>query len=374
MAANLATDANGNSMIASFRQTPWHKQGVVFQEEVTGDKMLELAHLDWSVFENPIKMKTGIMSKKATGWDDNSDSPIYTNILDNESDKEIPGIKGVYRSDTGMPLGVVGEDYKTFQNHQMIELFEKLANGHKIVYEVAGGLGAGETVWCLARIPDLKLDIGGDELNSYMLISNGHIGNRTLTVYPTTVRVVCQNTIRIADQKFRDNRGKKTGKKQDVHNGYAIRHTSNMDKAVDQVAKAYNEILTDINLTKEMFEAMMKVPVNTEIKNSFFNFIVDPKKDESETAKELSKRGETMRANKIDALNNLFESPTNKTTASNGTVWGLYNSVVEFIDFDRGTRCSEGKEESACKFESAMFGSGAALKDIAFIKALELIA
>jgi phage/plasmid-like protein (TIGR03299 family) len=301
--------------------------------------------------------------------------PVYGHVLDNESDRVIEGIKGVYRADTGMPLGVVGEDYNVFQNHQMISLFEKLANGHKITYEVAGGLGAGETVWVLAKIEDLKLDIGGDEMNSYMLISNGHIGNRTLTVSPTLIRVVCQNTLRMSDQKFRENRAKnkKAGKKQDVHSGYAIRHTSGMDAAIKEVEKAYNSILTDVTLTKEMFEAMTKVSVTTEMKDSFFNFIVDPKKDESAAAKELSKRGETMRANKIDSLNKLFESSTNRTAASNGTVWGLYNSVVEFADFDRGTRCTDGKEESACKFEAAMFGSGIILKDLAFTKALELV-
>jgi hypothetical protein len=123
-----------------------------------------------------------------------------------------------------------------------------------------------------------------------------------------------------------------------------------------------------------MFEAMMNTPVNTEMKNRFFDFIIDPTKDESEKAKELSKRGETMRANKKEALEKLFESPTNQTKASKNTVWGLYNTVIEFVDYGRGTRCSEGKDESDCKFESAMFGSGSDLKDIAFTKAIEFIA
>jgi hypothetical protein len=123
-----------------------------------------------------------------------------------------------------------------------------------------------------------------------------------------------------------------------------------------------------------MFEAMMKTPVTTVMKNRFFDFIVDPTKDETDSAKEISKRGETRRNNKKEELEKLYESATNQTPASKNTVWGLYNCVTEMVDHTRQTRCAENKEENSCRFESSMFGSGKDLKDIAFSKAMELVA
>lgn len=371
MAANLATDKNGNAMMVSLRENPWHSQGVLIQEEVTGKEMLKLAHLDYDVLEAPIYANTGIMTSKATGWDQATDTPIMSNVLDNVTPKQVTGIKTIYRGDTGEPMGVTGDSYKIFQNYEMIELFENLANGHRIIYETCGALNIGETVWCMARIPDLKLDIGGDELNTYMFISNGHIGNRTLTVAGSTTRIVCQNTLTIATQEFR-NRLKKNGGRKNPNTGYAIRHTTNMHLAIKEVETAYASLLVDVSLTKEMFEAMMKTPVNTAMKNSFFDFIVNPNKDESD--KEVSKAGATRQNNKKEELEKLYESPTNQTPASKNTVWGLYNCVTEQVDHLRGTRLCGDKEENACRFESSMFGSGKDLKDLAFSKAMELVA
>lgn len=372
MAANIATDSQGNAMIASFREPCWHGQGVVFQDEVSGQEMLKLAHLDWDVLETPVYANTGKMVSKPVGWDTVADKEIMGNVLDNIQPQEIPGIKAVYRGDTGKTLGIVGDKFKVFQNAAMIEMFENLVNGHKIQYHTAGGLGDGQSVWVLAKIPDLKLDIGGDELEQYMLIRNGHTGNMSLACFPTICRVVCQNTLSAANSSFRE-RLKKNNKKQDVHTGYAIRHTTNMLAGVKAVEAAYAAMLGDFTITKEMFELMMGKSVNTEMKNSFFEFILDPSKDETEIAKEISKRGETRRTNRLEILENLYESPTNQTKAAKDTVWGLYNVLVEYCDFHRATRCTSDVGEDTCKFESAMFGSGKSLKDLGFAKAMELV-
>jgi phage/plasmid-like protein (TIGR03299 family) len=374
MAANLATDKNGNAMVASFREPMWHNQGKVFQEEITdGKEMLKMAHLDWDVLETPVYANTGIMTEKATGWDAATDSPIMSNVLDNIKQVQIPDKKAIYRGDTGDVLGIVGQDFKVFSNMQMIELFDNLSRGHKICYQTAGGIGNGSTIWIMATIPDLKLDIGGDDVQPYMMITNGHVGNRTLTVAPVFQRIVCQNTLTLATQEFRNRVRKNKGKK-DVNTGYSIRHTSRMEIAVKEVENAYGNLLEDFRLSKETFEAMMNVKVTTDMKNRFFDFIVDPTKDETEKAKEITKSGETRRTNRKEMLEKLYESPTNQTPASKDTVWGLYNAVIENVDHMRETRCASDKNETACRFESSMFGSGKALKDLAFVKAMELIA
>ena len=93
---------------------------------------------------------------------------------------------------------------------------------------------------------------------------------------------------------------KESGGRRKPNTGYSIRHTTNMHLAVKEVEQAYAKLLVDVSLTKEMFEAMMKTPVTTAMKNSFFDFIVNPTKDESD--KEVSKAGLTRQANKKDEL------------------------------------------------------------------------
>ena len=116
MAANLASDANGNAMIASKNILPWHQQGTLFTEDVNGKEMLKLAHLDWDVLETPVYANTGKMVQKATGWDAVTDTAIMSNVLDNITQVAIPDKKAVYRGDTGNVLGIVGSDFKVFQN------------------------------------------------------------------------------------------------------------------------------------------------------------------------------------------------------------------------------------------------------------------
>ena len=81
MSTNLTQSSNGQAMIASFRELPWHGAGEVFTEEVTGVEMLQKAHLDWDVLEAPVMTQVGTMISKATGWDAATDTPNIWNIV-----------------------------------------------------------------------------------------------------------------------------------------------------------------------------------------------------------------------------------------------------------------------------------------------------
>jgi phage/plasmid-like protein (TIGR03299 family) len=364
MPANIAQTQDGQAMFVSLREVPWHKQGTVIQEEVTGQEMLKLAHLDWTVAE--AKTFSLVKRQVATGWDAATDSPVYT--LQDET-IQVPRKKTIYRTDTVQALGVVGEDYVPFQNSQLIDFFEGLVQGKKITYECAGALGSGESVWVLARIPDLSVCIKGDDINSYMLIRNGHIGNFHLSCFPTQVRVVCANTMAAASIEFAERR-RKHGKNT-VHAGYKIRHTSGMMKAVADVQNAYTRMVEDFNKTKELYEILAGKEVTSAEVHAYFEKMVTAKSEEAQ-AKELSKAAQTRKDNKIQELQELWESPTNQTGTKN-TAMSLYNTFVEYVDFKKSTRCTDGIDEDACRFESAMFGAGARLKEEALVEALALV-
>lgn len=346
MSANLATNAAGQAMVAYVGETPWHKQGTPLEEGCTGMEMLQAASMDFDVVE----------------------CPAFANL--NGTLIEIPDMKATLRGDTNGVLGIVGKDYKVFQNRQMVSFFEGLVQGHQIKYDTAGALGLGERCWVLAEIPSMKFAIKGDDMLTYMLICNSHDGSMNLRCTPTSVRVVCANTLNMASVEFIE-RHKKYGK--GIHGGYKIRHTKNMQKAVDQAIAAYNGCLKDAEATKALYEILANKPVtDTEVRAYFLKTIATAEEAEKVEADKASKAKETRRENKVTELVKIYNSPTNQT-GTRGTAFAAYNSVVEFVDFSRDTRCLDGRNDNQCRFESAMFGSGQVLKDKAFVEALALV-
>lgn len=373
MAANIAIGRNQSAMFASLREPAWHKQGIVFQEPVSGREMLKLAQLDFEVQSCPIfgnvRVETG--KEVAVGWDTATDTPVMGREVSAEARaEEVDGVRGIYRNDTGVILGLASEKYEMFQNREMVEVMDAIAKDSGLVYEVAGGLGKGERVWVLANIPDLSYDIKGDQMKSYLLVQTSHDGSSALNIQPTTIRVVCQNTLRMA-MIARKGEEAKHGK-QNVKSGYSIKHTKSMKQMVADAVAAFAGCVEVNKFSRELHKALAEVPATPAMTDEFFGFIVDGAKDEKDRAEEISKRAEVRRDNKRSELRMLRMSATNQTTATAGTAFGLLNTGTEYVDHFASTRKVNGKSEDQSRFESANFGNGNDLKDAMLQKIVEL--
>jgi len=371
MAANLALGRNQSAMFASLREPAWHKQGIVFTEPVNGREMLKLAQLDFQVQACPIfgnvRVETG--KETAIGWDAVTDSPIMgREIAAEPRSEEVDGIVGIYRNDTGVILGLASEKYEIFQNREMVEVMDAIAKDSGITYEVAGGLGKGERVWVLANVPDLTYDVKGDTMKSYLLVQTSHDGSSALNIQSTAIRVVCQNTLRMA-MIARKGEEAKHGK-QNVKSGYSIKHTRSMKAMVAEAVAAFAGCVEVNKFSRELHKALAEVPATPAMTDEFFSFIVDGK-DEKDGG-ELSKRAEARRDGKRAELNMLRVAATNQTAATSGTAFGLLNTGTEYVDHFASTRKVNGKTEDQARFESANFGNGNDLKDAMLEKIVEL--
>lgn len=84
----------------------------------------------------------------------------------------------------------------------------------------------------------------------------------------------------------------------------------------------------------------------------------------------VSERAASLRKAREDRLQEiLYASPTSRVPGTVGSAFALMQSAVEYIDFYRPTRTSDGESAEARMF-SSQFGSGQALKK----KAVETIA
>ena len=153
----------------SVRETPWHGLGTIVQEAPTSADALRLAGLDWTVNQNPVFTEGGF---------------------------EIPNYKANVRSSDNTVLGIVTDRYKVVQNAEAFAFTDSIIDTGNVLYETAGSLRNGKTIWMLARMPETN--ILGDKFDPYMCFTNSHDGSGAVKVCMTPIRVVCNNTLNMA--------------------------------------------------------------------------------------------------------------------------------------------------------------------------------
>lgn len=107
-----------------------------------------------------------------------------------------------YRTDTGAPLGVVGNRYTPIQNASAAAWLQDLIERYGLVFESAGATFGGAHVFVGMMLPeDLMLDLGDgvtDTIKQYLYWRNTHDGTGKAKIIVTPWRVVCGNTERFA--------------------------------------------------------------------------------------------------------------------------------------------------------------------------------
>lgn len=312
---------NINSMMY-FGAEPWHKLGKKVDHLQTSAEAIKAAGLDYTVEKQP----------------------VYVNRVDQGAFEAIPGSFATVRTDTKDVLGVVGSKYTVLQNKDAFSFFDAVVGVKEAMYETAGALGLGEKIWLLAKLPGYIRTMGDDITDKYLLLSNTHDGSGSVQVMFTPIRVVCQNTLNVATSAG--------------INKQKIRHTFSLGTKVEEVRKNLGIINQQFTIFEEATKRLAMVQVTNEAIASFVKDagLIPSEKDHSTRAQNI-----------IDEVSRLFETGKGADLpGAKGTAWGLFNAVVEYVDYKRG---GDNQEKRA---ESLLFGSGAIVKQKAFDAALIL--
>ena len=326
------------------RRNPWQRVGRTLLAEATRDPDIAMrqAGLDWSV--SRVDMRCA-------------------DTLD-----PVPGFAAIRRSDTSALLGVVGSGYEPFSNSAMFQVFKDLARvgrqdgGLPFTIETAGSFQGGKVVWALAHLPDLTIRIGEDESRTCLLVSTGHNGNRPITIAPTTIRVVCQNTLSLALRQIRDRQRHGYS----LNAGFSIRHTTNMLEAVANAKRAYADTLASHGATVEAYQHLAAKPLTAKMERTFFDAVF------GRAAPDESDRARAIRKSRDERLAAILASPTSQVIGTKETAFSLLQAAVEFIDHDRTTRSADETDPVQQRLLSATWGSGADLKVAAWAAILDL--
>ena len=164
--------------MAYANQVPWHGLGANVNPESTIEEMLEAAGLNWQLERKPLLADMG----------------------DDEDPLEIEGKAAWVRNTDRKVMAVAGKQWRPLQPADTLGFMRDYVEAGAATLETAGSLREGKIVWGLAR---LKHDFEvrpGDRVNGYLLITSPNEVGRAITVRTTTVRVVCANTMAMAER------------------------------------------------------------------------------------------------------------------------------------------------------------------------------
>lgn len=307
----------------------WHGLGLVVEEAPTPMKARHLARLDFDVEQHEIAW----LNKDGKYVEYN---PYTINI----------------RSDVQVPLGVVRRGEKPIQTLEMAEFAEALAEeGDVVKVESAGSIRNGQKVWFLLK--GESFSVRGDENIPYICISTAYNSAPRIRCTPTTIRVVCSNTLHMVIPNEYSPRRAKIGEFSFSRSGRRIMSRLN------EARKALKLYTSRLEETKKVLDGIASKEVKTrEQMEQFFlecythdfgPIPADPKTNDEVKARETA----------MTACNKVFERFDNEKAIVGTNFWAAVNSYTGWLQSDRPSRLKDIELAKEMSTGSRLFGSDA---------------
>lgn len=313
-------DKTAGLVFAGNRNAIWHRLGEQALPDDTAETLADKARMNFTVAKGRAFARVGNGELR-------------------ETDRYF-----VYREDTGDVLSpVVVSDQYTVANIQPVDVINfamrYTATDKRFTFSAAGMLDNGARLWATAQFqPGTVLKVGGESHLAYLLMSTTYDASAPTTASLALIRAICDNTLAAA---LGDGRAM-----------IKIRHNSKFNP--DTAAQDLASIAQGVEAYKAVGDAMAAFEVTKEQASRFFRECLDipfEAKIEDVSARKI---------NQFYALNDAY-----KTSVAEGapklSAWALLQGLTRYVDHDRSTR-NAGASEVNKRFQSAQFGSGAALK------------
>ncbi len=296
---------------------PWHGLGVALENPPSAHQAIMAAGLNWKVEKRP----------------------LFTPRRSASDLVEVPSFSAVVRKDNKRVLGVVGKTWQPLQNRDAFEFFDPFVSAGAASYHTAGSLKDGQYVWVLAKLDADPLKVAKDDyVERYLLLSNSHDGKAAVNVRFTPVRVVCWNTLSMAESD-------------DASPFLRIRHAGNLRETLERVQQVVDITHRTFAATLEQYRYLARHQVQ-----NIEKYLLDVLQVPHDTEK-------PPRA--LDNIIELFESGRGQDNkAVRGTLWAGYNAVTEWVDHERG--------REGTRLLAAWYGEGRRVKQRALAVATEM--
>lgn len=309
---------------------PWHGLGETMRDGESIEAWRERAGLKWEAIKCLAHYRTPPGS-------------------DGEERGAVRAAVGNYvlaRSDTGAALGIVSDRYQPVQPGEVIEFYRSLCDANGFELETAGSLRGGKRVWALAKTPEGFTLPGGDAVRGYLLLATSYDGTAATSARYTSVRVVCANTLAMA------NRDAAT---------VTVRHNTKFNATDAKLRLGVHDAAGEFEQgARTLATAKANIATTTAV---WLAAYFGKSQAEMNATSETRKQGEKLLRALVPALHN---APGAALDSSAGTLWGAVNAVTYHVDHARRARSQENR------LDAAWFGTGDAIKRAAWEAALRV--
>jgi phage/plasmid-like protein (TIGR03299 family) len=301
----------GKAEIAYANSTPWHGLGQQLTQNAPIDVWRKESGLDWEAKLSPVTF-----------------NPSGDELVTVENQNVI------YRNDTFAPLGVVTDRYKVHQPAEVLEFFNTLVQSAGFTLEVAGAIKGGKRIWALANVNREAVVLQDDAVRGYLLLSTSFDGTAATIGQFTSIRVVCNNTLSMADQETAPSR-------------VVLTHGTQFDQSL--MRDRLGLVVSGFDGMMDKYRKLARQGVSGQYANEFVNTLF-PAAYNHQTNTFKESRG-------FKRVLELFDGAG--MGANNygvyGTKWGLLNAVTQYVDHERGHNVDT-------RMNNAWFGNGNRMK------------
>lgn len=309
-----------------FREPAWHRMGNVVQERPESwQDARQAAGILWEPEVAPCFAYDGEPEKIAERLEQLEELSLAAQV---ESLRDVVGrfhvIEGrqqIVRSDTKALLGVTTTEYAVINHVEMGEVIEALMGEANVNYETLVSLQGGRAIAALLYL-DEPIQLPGDPSVTlpYLAVTTRHDGTGALKALPTSVRIVCSNTLSAAEAQGARNA-----------TAFTFGHSTGWRDKVEEAKETIRGTRADFAQYVEVAESLAKVPV-TEAQTTEFVARFVPMPPETMVSGRVARNVEEARM----TVRTILAGPTSEGIG--GTAFGLVQAAGEYLDHYRAYR------------------------------------
>jgi phage/plasmid-like protein (TIGR03299 family) len=251
--------------------------------------------------------------------------PVFSEAQIQIPDKYVSCRGDLPVNDSRRFLGIVGKTYKEIPNVECFAIADAIAGESGARFVTAGSMKNGRVVWLVAQLPD-SIEIGDNTANQYLVFRTAHDGTGAVQIQRAILDSSCWNCAGAVLSRMVSGKLKR-GDSRIISVRHSTNAKLNIREAQNILAQSYEEFAE----TGERFNAMARCKSANGIDvaddrwtDAFLQLLWPDQENKNNTRAQNNRKAVRMLFNGRQIGAN--------TQARNGTAWGLYSAVTEYMD------------------------------------------
>lgn len=246
---------------------------------------------------------------------------VRTEKVQTESGVEMPDYRAIIRNDTNVALSIRSDSYYPYQNHELLELLDRVSKKTGLPIHTGGSFGNGERVYI--QLKSNNLTLGSDRIEGFITGVNSFDGSTSLAFGNSSITISCQNTFFAAMREVANK----------------VRHTANMLGRIDEICRTLEGSLEK---EKKMFDNIKKlseVRMDEKAKDLVIRALFNIDK-----AVDLKDR-EAISTQAFNKINTFYADLNGEVSQKGDNLWGLFSGVTKYTthSISKGADSTEKK-------------------------------